>query len=299
MKLARKHREAQLRAIRKVYRTFAREGGAGTLHIDNLQAAITRLNRLFINDFLDWIKKFKPAAGVARKHVSFDYEEFRIIVLHCCDKLRERVQRNCGYSETQLSKLRMEFVKYTKEGSSTEVDATGLVKLFKLVMPQTWISPTARSRLRSALAMFHAPTSGLDWHTFLRVIRTYDDLTEILAEEHTEAAIFELQVPDECIDRAQEILSHLCLRELAPSTTVKLKTASLTSADLLFLVQGIAPGLTEEEVKEALDRLHEAERETVEGEFSVVESMKLIVMSGALSKRSEHSRAHDIMGTSF
>merc|ERR1712139_609430 len=126
-------------------------------------------------------------------------EEFRIIVLHCCDKMRTRIHKNCGYSEVQLSKLRIEYVKYTKDGSSTIVDSTGLVKLFKALFPESQTSPTVRNRLRLALETNSAKNSGLDWHSFLRVMRAYDNLNEIDAEQKMQEGIEDLNITDEDI----------------------------------------------------------------------------------------------------
>jgi len=300
MKLARKHREAELKAVRKVYRTFAEDGGAGKLHQENLQAAVTRLNRLLINDFLDWIKMFRPGARIARKHVSYDPEEFRMIVLHCCEKVRSRIHKNCGYSEVQLSKLRIEFVKYTKDGSSTEVDVMGLMKLFKALLPQSQTSPTVRNRLKVALENNSAKHTGLDWHSFLRVLRGYENLAEIDAEQSVQAGIDELRIPEDCIEKAEELLSLLCRCEQAPFFDTKSDVSSqLLGRDVKFLVQGIAPGLSEEEGEEALDRLFEAERESVEGEFSMVSGLKQLVLEGYLSRSrgSDRPRPHDAMGS--
>jgi len=283
MKLARKHREAELKAIRKVYRTFAHDGGAGKLFLQELQAAVTRLNRLFVNDVKDWMKAFRPCTKVPRKHISFDFEEFRLIVFHCSEKMRTRIRKNCGYSDAQLSHLRNEFVKYTNDGSSTELDATGVVKLVKALFPQANTSSKVRNRLKTAFEDNSATDTGLDWHSFLRVMRAYDNLAEEDAEHDIQAGLDELNLPDECLDKAQEILSHLLEGT---------KSRTPTPSEIVFLVQSVAPGLTEYEAEEALLRLHEAmaNHEDIEGEINVVVHLKRIIRDDDLSRRTVDER---------
>lgn len=294
MKLARKHVEAQQRAFRKVYRAFAEDGGAKNLSMEHLQAAVTRLNRLFVSDFLDWIKVFRPAARIARKHISFDFEEFRIISLHCAEKLRARIQKNSGFSEVQLSRLRIEFVKYTKGGSNSEVPPKGLVKLFKALFPLAQTSNCVRNRLRRALEMNDCRNSGLDWHTFLRVMRTYDDLVELDAEQSIQSSIDELCVPDDSVEEAQDLISIFREED----------SRRLTERDVRFLVQGIAPGLTKEHAEEVLNRLQdpdgdEEDDELLEDEVPIAAKVKRltrIVLSGDPGTRSparQSARPHD------
>merc|ERR1712013_474862 len=163
MKCCRRHREAELRAIRRVFRAFAEDEGAGKLNIDSLNLAVKKVNRQFGSDCLDWIKVHRPGARLARKAIGFDCEDFRLIILHCREKMRQRLQKNHGFSEVQLSRLRIEFVKYTKDGQSIEVSPKGLIKLFKALFPLAQSSTQVRDRLRKALENNNCKTSGLDW----------------------------------------------------------------------------------------------------------------------------------------
>jgi len=289
MRLARKHREAQMKAIRKVYRSFAEDGGAGKLDTDNMQAAVMKLNRLFVNDFLDWIKMFRPSAR-AKNRSSFDFEEFRLIVLHCCDRLQGRIHKNVGYTDTQLQKLRIEFVKYMKEGEDAEVDPAGLMKLFKSLFPQAQTSHKVRVRLRKALEDNSAKNAGLDWHTFLRVMRAYDDYTDVDAEQTVQDGLEELGIPDACADEAQDLIARLYHGEKGKGHK------QLSPHDVMFLCQVVAPELTEEEAAEALERLWSAERESecVEGEFRAVHNLKIFVYSGD-EPVSPKAKSHDVL----
>merc|ERR1712070_79071 len=142
------------------------------------------------------------------------------------------IQKNSGFSEVQLSRLRIEFVKYTKGGSDSEVPPKGLVKLFKALFPLAQTSNCVRNRLRRALEMNDCRNSGLDWHTFLRVMRTYDDLVELDAEQSIQSSIDELCVPDDSVEEAQDLISIFREED----------SRRLTERDVRFLVQGIAPG---------------------------------------------------------
>lgn len=196
-KLARRHREAELKAIRRIYCVYSEEKGAGNLSMENLMPAVKKLSPLLLTDCREWVKSNRPGARLARKQVFFDFEDFRTIVLHCRAKLRERIARNCGFSEVQLSRLRIEFVKYAKDGKSMEVTPKGLVKLFQAILPLAQTSMEVRERLKKALEVNNSKNSGLDWHGFLRVMRTYEELTEEDREQRIQEAVKELAVRPE------------------------------------------------------------------------------------------------------
>jgi len=286
MRLVRKHREAELRAIRQVYRQFADNGGAGKLTADSLTAAVTRLNRLFVTDFNEWIKFYRHGSRSAKK-VSFDYEEFRIIVQHCCAKQRQRIHANSGYSDMQLNKLRIEFVKYTHDGTTSEVDAQGLMKLFKCLFPLAQTSTTVRNRLRKALeSNSSAKDDGLDWHTFLKVMQGYDDLVEIDTEEAIQDGLDVLCIPVRMVDEAQELIGRLIQGSKC--------SCPLTAGNVIFLAGAIVSDLKEGEAKDALEQLYDAQRESIDKEFKVVDTFKAILLAGNFSNSCER-KSHDCL----
>jgi len=288
LRLARKYREAQLKAIRKVFRLFAADGGAGKLQtLENLQAAVARLNRNFVNDLTDWTKMFRPGARLARKHVSFDFEEFRAIVLSCCERTRQRVHKNAGYPESELMTLRIEFVKCAAEGGGDmEVDGAGLMKLFKVLIPEAQTLSTVHKRLRKVMESEKISKKGVDWHGFLRVIRGYKELTEAYYEKRIQACLDTLDLPESCIDDASDTLRRIC-----HSTKVE-----VSPEEIQFLAQGLRPHLTVPEAEEVLERMREADA-NADSELKGLSKLNRIVMTSDLSKKRTRPKVHDVSGS--
>lgn len=265
MKCCRRHREMELRAIRKVFRSFSDDEGAGKLNMESLQNAVKKVNRTFHNDCLDWVKMHRPGARLARKAAGFDCEDFRVIVFHCREKMRQRIHKNHGFSEVQLSRLRIEFVKYTKDGQSIEVSPKGLIKLFKALFPLAQSSTQVRDRLRKALENNNCKTSGLDWLGFLGVMRTYDDLVEEDREKNIQAAIRDLGVSAEDYEEAQDALS-----DLDHEGAIKLEVKQLR-----VLVKTVLPNMTEEQAEQIIERMKEVDAEA-EGEVGISQKVRCL-----------------------
>jgi len=265
MKTCLRHREAELRAMKKVFRTYAEEGGAGKLNIDSLQNAVRKVNRVFLNDCMDWIKVHRPGARLARKVAGFDSEDFRMIIWHCREKMRQRLQKNHGFSEVQLSRLRIEFVKYTKDGQSIEVSPKGLIKLFKALFPLAQSSTQVRDRLRKALENNNCKTSGLDWLGFLGVMRTYDDLVEEDREMNIQASLRELAVANEDMEEAQDAL---CVLDHDGAE-------ALLVPHVQVLVKSMVAVLPEDKALEIIQRMKEVEAEA-ENEVGISQKVRCL-----------------------
>mmetsp|Transcript_159110 Transcript_159110/g.280919 ORF Transcript_159110/g.280919 Transcript_159110/m.280919 type:complete len:713 (+) Transcript_159110:72-2210(+) len=264
-KCVRRHREAELRAIKKVFRSCTEGDGAGKLNFDTLQHAVKKVNRVFGNDCMDWIKVHRPGARLARKLAGFDQEDFRLIIWHCREKMRQRLQKNHGFSEVQLSRLRIEFVKYTKDGQSIEVSPKGLIKLFKALFPLAQSSTQVRDRLRKALENNNCKTSGLDWLGFLGVMRTYDDLVEEDREQNIQASLRELGVATEDMEEAQDAL---CVLDSEGS-------GELSFMNVQILVRSMVPVITEEQAFQIIERMKEVEAEA-ENEVGIAQKVRCL-----------------------
>lgn len=264
MKCCRRLREAELRVIQKVYRSCS-EDGAGKLNFEELQHAVKKVNRVFGNDCVDWIKVHRPGARLARKMAGFDQEDFRMIVWHCREKMRQRLQKNHGFSEVQLSRLRIEFVKYTKDGQSIEVSPKGLIKLFKALFPLAQSSTQVRDRLRKALENNNCKTSGLDWLGFLGVMRTYDDLVEEDREQNIQASLRELAVANEDLEEAQDAL---CLLDSDGS-------AELEFSHVQILVKSMLPVITERQAFQIVERMKEIEADA-DNEVGITQKVRCL-----------------------
>lgn len=283
LKLVRKHREAELRVVRNVFRHFAEDGGAGKITMSKLGEAVSKLGRGFDPDFNEWMKTNRPGARVAKKHVSFDFEEFRKVVLYCREKLRDRSMKNCGFSPVQLSRFRIEFVKYTQDKGSTTVNAKGAIKLFADMVPLSQTSVEVRDRLRKALATNNSKNGSLDWHSFLCVMRAYEDLVEVDAEHSIQAGIEALSIPSNCSEEAVAVV-----------TRFRQGANALTEEDVIFLAKGLEPDLTVEQAREVLTLLRGVEREMAENEaeeYGISQSVrcfKEILSSGGFSAKTEN-----------
>lgn len=252
---------------------------------DQTQPAVQRLNRQFVNDFQEWTKRYKPEARYARKKISFDFEEFRMIALYCYEKQRAIVRKNCGFGETQLSKLRVEFVKHTVEGSSSEVDAAGLMKLLKAAVPESQTSAPIHDRLRRAVDKECETTkSGIDWYGFLRIMMDFHEETEFTFEQCVQEVIKGLNLTEATIDRGQEILRRCCRGDKAEPP--------VTPADIQFLVKGLAPCLSVEEAEKVIEIMQS--NEFVQGELMGVRNLRKIVTTSDLSANRRHARSHDL-----
>lgn len=290
-----------MKIIRKVFRSVAADGGAGKLQMENMQAAVTKLSRLFVNDFHDWIKMYRPGARFAKRHVSFDFEEFRMIALHCCEQSKQRTRQNCGFSEVELSRLRIEFVKYTKDGSSAEVDAAGLVKLFKMLIPDAQTTPTVHKRLKKALESEKSHASGIDWHGFLRVVMAYTELTEAFCERRIRACLESLNLPIQVADEALDIAQRICQGAPVSLPTILERRSDaareeqqVTPEEVQLLLRGVAPQMTADQASSVLEQIQEAN--AAQGELMGMKNLKSILLNSELSKRSS-PKAHDLSGT--
>lgn len=211
------------------------------------------------------MKENRPGARIAKNYISFDFEDFRKIILYCREKLRVRNMNNCGFSPVQLSRFRVEFVKHTQDVECTTVKAKGLVKLFGELVPFSQTSVEVRDRLRKALETNNCRNGGLDWRSFLCVMRAYDDLAEVDSEHSIQAGIEALNIPAECSEEAQAVLTRF--REGANI---------LTEADVKLLAKGLEPNLTNAQAAEVLARLREAENENLESEYGVSQGVRCL-----------------------
>merc|ERR1712216_602768 len=114
-----------------------------------------------------------------------------------------------------------------------------------------------------------------------------DDLAEIDTEQSIQAGVSDLKLPEDCVDKAQELVSNLIQGSKAKS--------SITAREVMFLMQTAAPRLNEREAREALERLQEVVREGPDGDLNMVETLKQIVVSEDLSKWVDQPKAHDLL----
>jgi len=176
-------------------------------------------------------------------------------------------------------------VKHTMDESSAVVDAAGCQRLLKALIPDIQTVPTVHNRAKKAVDSEHGHGPGLDWHGFLRVMMVYGDLTEFYYEERIRACIEDLNLPDQCIDDAQDILRRICQGEEAKRP--------VASEEMQFLAQGLSPQLTEEEAGEVLERMR-AETDAMESELMGLTNLRSIVLGGNLSPTKSNQKAHDL-----
>merc|ERR1719221_1818045 len=77
VKLLRHVCETEQHALRRVFKTFAEDSGAGPLHVTNFQSAVKRLTRVYVNDASQWLTLHRPFARLSKKRAHIDIEDFR------------------------------------------------------------------------------------------------------------------------------------------------------------------------------------------------------------------------------
>eukprot|EP00927_Polykrikos_kofoidii_P030943 TRINITY_DN26610_c0_g1_i1.p1 TRINITY_DN26610_c0_g1~~TRINITY_DN26610_c0_g1_i1.p1 ORF type:complete len:817 (+),score=119.58 TRINITY_DN26610_c0_g1_i1:104-2554(+) len=193
--LVSQYHEVDLEYMRTFFRAFAEDGGAKKLHKKKIRSALKRLNSCYIDDYRAWLRSSLPSKWLFSDNSGLDFEDFRRLVTGCRERECERLRRHHGFTDTEVARLRIVFVKFAPDGANAPIGPAGQSKLFKTLIPAISSCSEARNRVKKSLEVAGNLANGMTWPAFLQVMRRHADLLELDEESRSQRVMEELGVP--------------------------------------------------------------------------------------------------------
>eukprot|EP00930_Biecheleria_cincta_P094104 TRINITY_DN848_c0_g2_i1.p1 TRINITY_DN848_c0_g2~~TRINITY_DN848_c0_g2_i1.p1 ORF type:complete len:724 (+),score=180.28 TRINITY_DN848_c0_g2_i1:139-2310(+) len=228
LRVWRLHDEGDLRMMRKVFRKYAENQGAGVLRKKDLQTAVRVANARFARYYQSWVQEHGSPADF------YDFEDFRELIEMFRDMVCGTFRAAQGFTQEELKPLQAAFDKREPNAEGMLSDAKVGDLLVYLIPSLTW-DGDLRDMLREVLRTNNATSSPLNFEAFLKVMRDLKDACNALHDASAPLLCEQLGI---AWDRVDVVLDayNLCLfcREQAPQ--------NLSDATLALLYGSGPPG---------------------------------------------------------